>query len=316
MEKQSNDQKRPGPENAEAINRFPADQTEPPETAGDLPVLEPEKFLAEVETTLTIRRPPHPGEAVRVGLDLGTASIVLVALGADCRPLGTARRFAQVVRDGLVVDFGAARTIVEELKMELERALGVELTFTALAVPPGTSERDAATHRYVAGGAGLEAEAILDEPTAANLVLGLKNGAIVDIGGGTTGVAILKDGQVLHTFDEPTGGTHLTLVLAGHFKISFDEAEAYKQDLKNARKITPLVAPVLQKIGTIIRKGIDGWPVDEIHLVGGTAGTPGIETIISKEVGLPVTVSARPILVTPAGIALGCPPMAPEPLSS
>lgn len=316
MEKQANDQKRSDPENAETISRFPADQTEPPETAGDLTGLEPEKFLAEVETALTIRRPPHPGEAVRIGLDLGTASIVLVALGADGRPLGTARRFAQVVRDGLVVDFGAARTIVEELKLELERALGVEITFTALAVPPGTSERDAATHRYVAGGAGLEAEAILDEPTAANLVLGLKNGAIVDIGGGTTGVAILKDGQVLHTFDEPTGGTHLTLVLAGHFKISFDEAEAYKQDLKNARKITALVAPVLQKIGTIIRKGIDGWPVDEIHLVGGTAATPGIETIISKEVGLPVTVSARPILVTPAGIALGCPPMVPEPLSS
>jgi len=316
MDNHSNDQKRPGPENAEAINRFPADQTEPPELAGDLPGLEPEKFLAEVETSLTIRRPPHPGEAIRVGLDLGTASIVLVALGADGRPLGTARRFAQVVRDGLVVDFGAARTIAEELKLELEQALGVEMAFTSLAVPPGTSERDSATHRYVAGGAGLEALAILDEPTAANLVLGLKNGAIVDIGGGTTGVAILKDGQVLYTFDEPTGGTHLTLVLAGHFKISFDEAEAYKQDLKNARKITALVAPVLQKIGTIIRNGITGWPVDEIHLVGGTAGTPGIEKIISKEVGLPVTVSARPILVTPAGIALGCPPMVPEPLSN
>lgn len=279
------------------------------------PIQDPERFLAEVEASLAHRRPPQPGEVIRVGLDLGTASIVLVVLGADNRPLGTARRFAQVVRDGLVVDFGAARSITEELKLELEKSLGVELTETAIAVPPGTSERDAATHRYVAGGAGLEAETVLDEPTAANLVLGLKNGAIVDIGGGTTGVAILKDGQVLHTFDEATGGTHLTLVLAGHFKISFDEAEAYKQDPKNARKITALVAPVLQKIGTIIRAGISGWPVEEIHLVGGTAGTPGIEKIISLELGLPVTVSARPILVTPAGIALGCPPLVPEPLS-
>jgi len=280
------------------------------------PVTDPERFLAEVEASLTHRRPPEPGEAIRVGLDLGTASIVLVVLGEDYRPLGTARRFAQVVRDGLVVDFGAARTITEELRLELEQALGVELAVTAIAVPPGTSERDAATHSYVASGGGLETEAVLDEPTAANLVLGLKNGAIVDIGGGTTGVTILKDGQVLHTFDEATGGTHLTLVLAGHFKISFDEAEAFKQDPKNARKITALVAPVLQKIGTIIRSGISGWPVEEIHLVGGTAGTPGIEKIISQEVGLPVTVSARPILVTPAGIALGCPPMVPEPLSS
>lgn len=277
---------------------------------------DPESFLAEVEASLTSRRKPEPGEALRVGLDLGTASIVLVALGQDLRPLGAARRFAQVVKDGLVVDFGAARTIAEELRRELEQDLGVELNFTALAVPPGTSERDAATHRYVASGAGLEAQAVLDEPSAANLVLNLKNGAIVDIGGGTTGVAILKDGRVLHTFDEATGGTHLTLVLAGHFKISFEEAEAYKQDPKNARKITPLVAPVLQKMGGIIRSGTEGWPVDEIHLVGGTAATAGIEKIISQEAGRPTTVSARPILVTPAGIALGCPPTVPEPLSA
>ena len=277
-------------------------------------IADPERFLAEVEESLTKRRKPEPGEAVKVGLDLGTASIVLVVLGADNRPLGTARRFAQVVKDGLVVDFGAARNITEELKNELEKDLGVELTFAAIAVPPGTSERDSATHRYVASGAGLEVETVLDEPTAANLVLNIQNGAIVDIGGGTTGVAILENGRVLSTFDEATGGTHLSLVIAGHNKISFDEAEAYKQDPKNARKVAALVAPVLQKIGTIIRQGIAGYPVDEIHLVGGTASTVGIEKIISQETGVTATVSARPILVTPAGIALGCEPMAPEPI--
>ena len=270
------------------------------------PALIPEEFLAAVENSLTKRRRPEPGEAIKVGLDLGTASIVLVVLGSDNRPLGTARRFAQVVRDGLVVDFGAARTITEELKQELEKDLGVELTFTAIAVPPGTSERDAATHRFVASGAGLEAETVLDEPNAANLVLNIRNGAIVDIGGGTTGVSILQNGKILHTFDEPTGGTHLTLVLAGHYKMSFEDAELFKQDPKNAKKIAAQVAPVLQKIGTIIRQGIAGYPVEEIHLVGGTAATVGIEKIVSQETGLPTLVSARPILVTPAGIALGC----------
>ena len=275
---------------------------------------DPESFLAGVEESLTKRRKPEPDEAVKVGLDLGTASIVMVVLGDDNRPLGAARRFAQVVKDGLVVDFGAARTITEELKNELEKDLGVKLTFAAIAVPPGTSERDSATHRYVAAGAGLEVETILDEPTAANLVLGIQNGAIVDIGGGTTGVAIMENGRVLSTFDEPTGGTHLSLVIAGHNKISFDEAEAYKQDPKNARKVAALVAPVLQKIGTIIKRGIAGFPVEEIHLVGGTASAVGIERIVAQETGMTTTVSARPILVTPTGIALGCVPMVPKPV--
>ncbi|MDR1921116.1 MAG: ethanolamine utilization protein EutJ [Candidatus Adiutrix sp.] len=263
-------------------------------------------FLAAVEKSLTRREKPRGGEALKVGLDLGTASIVLVVLGENDRPLAAARRFAQVVRDGLVVDFSAARTIVEELKAELQKDLGVELMETAIAVPPGTGDRDTAAHRYVASGAGLEVGAVMDEPSAANLVLGLKNGAIVDIGGGTTGVAVLRDGQVVRTFDEATGGVHLSLVLAGHYRISFEEAEAMKQKPENARKIVPLAAPVLQKIGTIIRRGLGDYPAEVIHLVGGTAATLGIEKIIGLEVGRPVRVSARPILVTPAGIALGC----------
>lgn len=282
----------------------------------NLPPAETEKFLAGVEKSLTHRQRPEPGEAIRVGLDLGTASIVLVVLGRDNRPLGTARRFAQVVKDGLVVDFGAARTITEELRLDLERDLGVELSFTAIAVPPGTSPRDAAAHGYVASGAGLEVGEIFDEPTAANLVLNLANGAIVDIGGGTTGVAILKDGQVLTTFDEATGGTHLSLVLAGHYKMSYNDAEAFKENPKNAKKIAPLVAPVLSKIGTIIRRGITGFPVEKVHLVGGTAATRGIEEIVSLELDLPVEVSTHPILVTPAGIALGCTLKIPESLSA
>ena len=33
---------------------------------------------------------------------------------------------------------------------------------------------------------------IVDEPTAAATLLDIKNGAVVDVGGGTTGISILK----------------------------------------------------------------------------------------------------------------------------
>jgi ethanolamine utilization protein EutJ len=213
-----------------------------------------------------------------------------------------------VVKDGLVVDFSRARSITARLKGFLEEALEVELSETAIAVPPGTSERDTATHGYVASGAGLEVTTVMDEPSAANLALGIRNGAIVDIGGGTTGVAVLRDGEVIHTFDEPTGGTHVTLVLAGHNGISFDEAEKLKQDPAHSKQNLPIIAPVLQKMGTIIRKGLAGFAVEEIYLVGGTAATIGIEGIIALETKRKVTVSATPILVTPAGIALSFKP--------
>ncbi|HEX7974421.1 MAG TPA: hypothetical protein VF498_08440, partial [Anaerolineales bacterium] len=46
-----------------------------------------------------------------------------------------------------------------------------------------------------------------------------------------TGIAILQDGQVIYTADEPTGGTHFSLVIAGSLGIRYEEAEALKTDL-------------------------------------------------------------------------------------
>ena len=274
---------------------------------------DPDRFLREVERTLEYPVKPEKGERLKVGLDLGTASIVLVVLGEDdranCpRPLAAVREFAQVVKDGLVVDFNQARLITAALKKRAEEILGTELGETAIAVPPGTGSRDMAAHGYVAAAAGLEVTTVLDEPTAANLVLGVQNGAIADIGGGTTGVSILRNGEVVHTFDEPTGGIHITLVLAGHNRISIEEAESLKLDPVMSNGNFPVIVPVLQKMGKIIGDGIAAFECGEIVLVGGTSATAGIDRIIAAETGRKVSVSPVPILVTPAGIALSCKP--------
>lgn len=261
-------------------------------------------FMREVVATLKAPRKAPKGR-LKVGVDLGTAYIVLVVLDENDRPLAVALEFAQVVRDGLLVDFTGCRAIVKRLKEQLEARLGVELTQTALAMPPGT-ESSSQSHRYVVEGVGLEVTNIMEEPVAANLVLGLKNGAIVDIGGGTTGVAVIKDGRVVHTFDEPTGGTHLTLVVQGNRGISFAEAEALKTDPRRHRELLPIVAPVIQKMGTIVMNGLNGHKVDKLYLVGGACSIEGFCKVMAQETGLPVFLAPEPFLVTPAGIAKGC----------
>jgi len=268
------------------------------------PILDAASFMHGAEETLSNPVKPEKGEKLKVGLDLGTASIVLVVLGEENRPLAIVREFAQVVKDGLVVDFYQAKVIATALKKQMEEILGVRLTETAIAVPPGTGSRDVQTHGYVASAAGLEVVRVMDEPSAANLVLGLQNGAIADIGGGTTGVSILKNGELIHTFDEPTGGTHISLVLAGHNRVSFEEAEIIKLDPERRRGNLPVIAPVLQKMGRIIADGIAGFECDEIVLVGGTSEAEEIDKIIGTETGKKVSVSPVPILVTPVGIAL------------
>lgn len=240
------------------------------------------------------------------GIDLGTAYIVLAVLDENYRPVAGAYRFASVVKDGMVVDYIGAIRIVKELKQELEQKLGTELTYAAAALPPGTFNLDSGAIKHVVQGAGFEITNLLDEPTAANAVLKIKDGAIVDIGGGTTGIAILKDGEVIYVADEPTGGTHFSLVIAGAYKLSFDEADKYKRDFKNHAELTPVLRPVIEKVSSIISRHIREYQVKEIYLVGGTCCLNGIEDIIAKQTNLPTYKPQNPMFVTPLGIALNC----------
>lgn len=263
-------------------------------------------LIKQVEDTIKSCSTAMMGGELLAGVDLGTAYIVLVVLDRDMKPVACEMEFAQVVKDGLVVDFIGARNIVKRLKERVEEKLGLELTKAAIAVPPGTGERDSATHRYVVEGAGFEVTSILDEPTAANSVLNIRNGAVVDIGGGTTGLSIFEDGKVVYTADEPTGGTHLTLVIAGNYRIKFEEAENIKKQKSREREIYPLVLPVIQKMSSIIKQHIRDHKVESIYLVGGTCCMDGIEAIIERETGIPTLKPSNPLLVTPIGIAMNC----------
>ena len=264
-----------------------------------------DRLVREFEAV--IERPvKEPSAVYYTGVDLGTACVVLAVLDEHFRPVAGAFRYADVVRDGMVVDYIGAIRIVRELKEELEEKLGTELIYAAAAIPPGTDGLDSGAIKNVVQGAGFEITALPDEPTAANAVLNIKNGAVVDIGGGTTGISILKDGKVVYVADEPTGGTHFSLVISGAYKMEFSEAERYKRDEANHAELLPVLKPVIEKVASIISRHVAGRDVDEIYLVGGTCCLNGIEDIIQKKTGIPTYKPQNPMFVTPLGIARTC----------
>lgn len=264
-----------------------------------------ERVVKEFEEK--IKNPEKPsGLKLLTGVDLGTAFIVLAVMDEKFHPLAGAYRYASVVKDGLVVDYMGAIKIVSELKVELEEKLGCQLLYAATAIPPGTSVNDTSTIKYVVEAAGFEVTKVLDEPTAANSLLGIQNGAVVDVGGGTTGVAIFKEGRVVYVGDEPTGGTHFSLVLAGSLGITFEEAEVQKREFKRHKEFLPVLKPVIEKVASIIKKHIEGYDVEDLYLVGGTCCFTNMEQIIEKETGIPTHKPANPLYVTPLGIAMNC----------
>ena len=240
------------------------------------------------------------------GVDLGTACVVIAVLDEEFKPVAGAYKYADVVRDGMVVDYVGAVQIVKELKEKIEKQLETELIYAAAAIPPGTDELDSGAIRNVVMAAGFELSNVLDEPTAANELLKMTNGAVVDIGGGTTGISVLKDKKVVYVTDEPTGGTHFSLVVAGAYSKSFEEAEKYKRDVKNHKELLVVLKPVVEKVSSIILRAVKGHDIDEIALVGGTSCLGGIEEIVEKYTKIKTTKPKNPMFVTPLGIALSC----------
>jgi ethanolamine utilization protein EutJ len=269
-----------------------------------------EEYLARAEAVIlpASASPPRlaqpPQGRLYVGVDLGTAYTVLVVLDEHYQPLAGIYQFAQVVRDGLVVDFIGAADLLRGMKRRLEERLGRELTHAASGYPPGVPQAEVRATANVVEAAGFRCVGLTDEPSAANRVLRLERGAIVDVGGGTTGIAVIQDGKVVYTADEPTGGTHFSLVIAGALKISFEEAEKLKTNPAEQERLFPLVRPVMEKVASIAARHVRPFAVERLTLVGGASAFKAMASVVADYTGIPAETPSRPLFVTPLGIAM------------
>ncbi|OQY88792.1 MAG: ethanolamine utilization protein EutJ [Anaerolineae bacterium UTCFX2] len=256
---------------------------------------------------LSVSAPPlaiSEHRKLRVGVDLGTAYLVLVVLDEDGAPLAGEWQFAQVVRDGLVVDYIGATDLLTGMKQRIERRLGRELNHAASGYPPGVPRAEIRATANVIEAAGMECTFLSEEPSAANQILQLEDGVIVDVGGGTTGIALIQNGQVIYTADEPTGGTHFTLVIAGALNISFEEAEKIKVTPAEHQRLFPVVRPVIEKVASITSRHIQNSRVGSITLIGGASTFMGMADVMQSYTGIPAFVPENPVFITPLGLAM------------
>jgi len=246
----------------------------------------------------------EPRGELRLGIDLGTANIVVSVVDGGNRPVAGAWVHSTVVRDGVVVDWAGATTAVRRLKEDVERRLGHRFTRASVSIPPGISEGDIKVFRNVATAAGLETDEVVDEPVAAARTLGITDGCVIDIGHGTTGVSILADGRVLKSIDEATGGHHMNLVLAGAYKIDYETAEAMKKDPARRDDVVGVIRPTLEKMASIAHAALVGYDVPMVYLVGGSSSFPNAPDVFASRLGRPVVRPIEPLFVTPLGIPM------------
>lgn len=255
-----------------------------------------------LEAAGAIHRPRHldEGATFRVGVDLGTATTVLVVVDDAGLPVLTLTHPSGALRDGVVVDFVGAARVVEDLRELAEATLGRPLTEAATAYPPGVPDSDRRTCAFVVERAGFDRVELCDEIQAAQQVLQLSDGVLVDVGGGSTGVGVLRAGELVHLDDRPGGGHHLDLILAGALGISTTEAERLKRE-DGARQL-PIIRPGIERIATQVAAMTAGFDHLPVHVAGGALQVPGAAEVLATVLGVPVHVQPHTELITPLGI--------------
>lgn len=249
-----------------------------------------------------IRSPrSEPDGDLRTGIDLGTATCVITVIDAAGMPVWIDYDRTAAVRDGVVVDFAAAVDAVRTLKARAESELGVELTTAATAFPPCIGEADSRACRFVLEGAGFDRVDLVDEVSAANRTLGVTDGVVIDVGGGSTGVGVFENGRLTALDDRPGGGHHLDLILAGALGLTVVEAEKLKRT--GTDDYLAILRPGFERIAASIRDLTRGAEHLDLHLAGGALMLPGADTIISKYLGRRVHTYPHALFITPLGIA-------------
>jgi ethanolamine utilization protein EutJ len=263
-----------------------------------------EKAIRRFAKLVRTQKVIEPHGTPRLGIDLGTANIVVSVVDAEDRPVAGGWVHSTVVRDGVVVDWAGATTAVRRLKEDVEARMGFRFTTASVSIPPAISEGDTKVFRNVANAAGLEVTEVVDEPVAAARALGIADGCVIDIGHGTTGVSILSGGKVISSIDEATGGHHMTLVLAGGYRLGYDEAEEMKKDPSRRDDVLGVIRPTLEKMASIAATALAGYEVPMVYLVGGSSSFPNAPEVFASRLGRPVVRPVEPLFATPLGIPM------------
>ena len=85
----------------------------------------------------------------------------------------------------------------------------------------------------------------------------------------------------------------MTMTVAGHYKIPYEEAEVLKTTPEKEDEIFPVVKATIEKMATITEKFLNGYQVPAVYVVGGSASFREFTNVFEKKLKLPVY---RPVI--------------------
>ena len=174
----------------------------------------------------------------------------ILAVGADAKlMLGRTPGSIQAIqpmRDGVIADFDVAEEMIKHFIRKVYRRSSIIRPRIIVCVPHGATSVERRAIRQSVLAAGCRKAGLIAEPIAAALGVGLpiatpSGSMVVDIGGGTTEVAILSLCDIVYAQSVRTGGNQMDEFLISYLRRQFNllvgepTAERIKKEIGTAR---------------------------------------------------------------------------------
>lgn len=125
------------------------------------------------------------------------------------------------------------------------------------------------------------------------------NIAVVGIGGNVMNVTVLRNNQITYSREQPFGGNRLTDDIAAKYGMSFEEAENAKRSggLPDDFE-ADLLRPFMDNLSMEVQRALQFFftstqyhSIDQILLIGGSAGLPGLDEVVTLRTQVPAMIA-------------------------
>ncbi len=151
----------------------------------------------------------------------------VLAVGADAKMmLGRTPGSIQAIRpmrEGVIADFDVAEEMIKQFIRKVHRRTGFSKPKIIVCVPHGATPVEKRAIRQSVMSAGARKAGLISEPIAAAIGAGMPitdptGSMVVDIGGGTTEVAVLSLGDIVYAQSVRVGGDRMDEAIIGYLR--------------------------------------------------------------------------------------------------
>jgi len=226
------------------------------------------------------------------------------------------------LKDGVIADFDTTERMLRYFIQKVHRRRYLAKPRIVVCVPSGITGVEQRAVKDAGYAAGARKVYIIEEPMAAAIGAGLPiheptGNMVVDIGGGTTEVAVISLGGIVTSLSIRVGGDELDQSIINWVKREFSlllgerTAEeikmaigsAYPLQGENDAEIRKALEEPVNAIINAVKSTLDKCPPElssdlmdrGIVLTGGGALLKGLDERLRKETGMPIHIADRPL---------------------